>query len=110
MDNNRENETSNTTQYPETFLRYLENEYCAKHQRVQVNKLNSLYSSNPILSIMASGSWQLCFDRYDSSCDDEELLTPTNVAERTLGHGDGGVSSMTAARLCSNSPSEAPNT
>jgi len=38
MDINLEHETSYTTQYQEAFLRYVENEYCAKHRRVPVNK------------------------------------------------------------------------
>jgi len=32
MDINLEDETSYTTQYQEAFLKYVENEYCAKHQ------------------------------------------------------------------------------
>jgi len=31
MDINPEDETSYTTQYQEAFLKYVENEYCAKH-------------------------------------------------------------------------------
>jgi len=37
IDINPEDETSYTTQYQEAFLKYVENEYCAKHQRVPVN-------------------------------------------------------------------------
>jgi len=32
---------------------------------------------------MASGSGQSCFDPYDMSSNDEEYLTPENVAEMT---------------------------
>jgi hypothetical protein len=32
MDINPEDETSYTTQYQEAFLKYMENEYCAKHR------------------------------------------------------------------------------
>jgi hypothetical protein len=39
MDINPEDETSYSTQYQEAFLKYVENEYCDKHQRVPVNKL-----------------------------------------------------------------------
>jgi hypothetical protein len=41
MDINPEDETSYTTQYQEAFLKYVENEYCAKHRRVPVIKLQS---------------------------------------------------------------------
>jgi len=34
---NPENETSYTTQYQEAFLKYVENEYCAKHRHVPVD-------------------------------------------------------------------------
>jgi len=37
MDINPEDETSYTTQYQEAFLRYVENEYCAKHRCVPFN-------------------------------------------------------------------------
>jgi hypothetical protein len=33
MDINPEDETSYTTQYQNAFLKYVENEYCAKHRR-----------------------------------------------------------------------------
>jgi len=65
MDIDPENETSYTTQYQEAFLKYVENEYCAKHWRVTVNKHESLPSSNPIPSATASGSCQSSFDPYD---------------------------------------------
>jgi hypothetical protein len=56
MDINPEEEISDTTQYQEAFLKYVENEYFAKHQRVPVNKFQTLPSSNPISSATASGS------------------------------------------------------
>jgi hypothetical protein len=62
MDINLEDETSYTTQYLVAFLKYVENEYCAKHRHMLVNKLPSLPSSNPISSAMASGSCQSSFD------------------------------------------------
>ena len=58
MDINPEDETSYTTQYQEAFMRYAENEYCAKHRRVPVNKLETVPSSNLVPSAMASGSYQ----------------------------------------------------
>jgi len=41
MDIIPDDKTSYTTQYQEAFLKYVENEYCAKHRRVPVNKLQS---------------------------------------------------------------------
>ena len=84
-DTNPDDETSYTTQYQEAFLKYVENEYCAKHQRVPNNKLESLPNSNPVTSATASGSCQLFFDAYDLSSDYEEFLTPNNVVETTPG-------------------------
>ena len=37
-----EDETSYATQYQEAFLKYVENEYCAKHRRLPVTKLKTL--------------------------------------------------------------------
>jgi hypothetical protein len=45
---NPEHETSYTTQYHEAFLKYVGNEYCAKHRRVPVNKLKTVPTSNLI--------------------------------------------------------------
>jgi len=88
MDINPEDETSYTIQYQEAFLKYVEIEYCAKHQRVLVNKLETIPSSNHVPSAIASGSYQSSFDPYDLSSDDEEYLTPNNVAETTPGRSD----------------------
>ena len=85
MDIHPEDETSYTTQYQDAFLKYVENEYCAKHRRVPVNKLETVPSSNLVPSGTASGSYRLSFDPYDSSSDDEKYLTPNNVAETTPG-------------------------
>jgi hypothetical protein len=108
MDINSEDETSYSTQYQEAFLKYVENEYCAKHRRVAVNKLQSLPSSNHISSATASPSCQSSFDPYDLSSDDEEYLTPNNVAETTRGRSDRAARLLTSARLYLNSPPEAP--
>jgi len=108
MDINPEDETSYTTQYQEAFLKYVENEYCAKHRRVPVNKLETVQNSNFVLSATASGSYQSSFDPYDSSSDNEEYLTPNNVAETTPGRSDRAARLLTAARLYLNSPPEAP--
>jgi hypothetical protein len=53
MDINPEDETSYTTHYQQAFLKYVENEYCAKHQCVPVNTLQSLPSSDHISSATA---------------------------------------------------------
>jgi len=108
MDINPEDEISYTTQYQEAFLKYVENEYCAKHRRVPVNKLETVPSSNLMPSAMATGSYQSSFDPYDLSRDDEEYLTPNNVAETTPGRSNHAARLLTAARLYLNSPPEAP--
>jgi len=88
MDINPEDEISYTTQYQEAFLKYVENEYCAKHRRVPGNKLETVLSINLLPSAIASGSYQSSFDPYDLSSDDEEYLTPDHVAETTPGWSD----------------------
>jgi len=70
MDINPDDETSYTIQYKEAFLYYVENEYCAKHRHVRVNKPDNVPSSNPIHSTSASGSGQSSLDPYDLSSDD----------------------------------------
>jgi len=108
MDINPEDATSYTVQYQEAFLKYVENEYCAKHRRVLVNNLETVPSSNLIPSATISGSYQSSFDSYDSSSDDEEYWMPNNVAETTPGWSDRAARLLTAARLYLNSPPEAP--
>ena len=108
MDINPEDETSSTTQYQEAFLKYVENEYCAKHRGVPVSELETVPSSNPVPSATSSGSYQSSFDPYALSGDDEEVLTLNNVAETTPGRSDRAARFMTAARLYLNSPPEAP--
>jgi len=109
MDIDPADETSYTIQYQVASLKYVENEYCAKHWRVPVNKHKSLPSCNLIPSATASGSWQSSFDPYDVSSDDEEYLTPDNVAGMTPGWSDRTARQLTAARLYLISPPEAPN-
>jgi len=62
MDINPEDETFYITQYQEAFLKYVENEYCAKHRRMPVNKYQCLPSSDHISSATASRSCQSSFD------------------------------------------------
>jgi hypothetical protein len=88
MDINLEDETSYTTQFQEAFLKHVENEYCAKHRRVPVNRVETVPSSNLVSSATASGSYQSSFDAYDLCSDDEEYLTPNNVAETSPGQSD----------------------
>jgi hypothetical protein len=108
MDINPEDKTSYTTHYQEAILKYVENEYCAKHRRVPVNKFETVLNSNFVPSATASGSNQSSFDPYDSSSDDEEYVTPNNVAETTPGGSDRAARLLTTARLYLNSLPEAP--
>ena len=85
MDINPEDKTFYTIQYQEGFLRYVENEYCAKHLRVPVNKYESLLGSNLIPSATASGFLQSSFDPYDLSSDGEGHMMANNGAETTPG-------------------------
>jgi len=77
MDINPEDEIFYTTQYQEAFQKYIENEYCAKDQRVPVNKQERLPNSTLIPTATASGSCQSSFDPDDLSSDDEEYLRLT---------------------------------
>jgi len=108
MDINSEDEKSYTTQYQEVFLKYVENEYCAKHRCVLVNKLETIPSSNLVPSSTAAASYQSSIDPYDSSSDGKEYLTPNNVAETTPGRSNRTARLLTATRLQLNSPPEAP--
>jgi len=110
MDINPEDKTSYTTQHQKAVLKYMENQYCAKHRCVPVNKLHSLLSSNPIFSAMSSGSCQSFFDPYDLSSNDEKYLTPNNVAETTPGRSNLTARLLAASRIYQNSPPEAPKT
>jgi len=108
MDITPEDQTSYTTQYQEAFLRYVENKYCANPRCVPVNELETVLSNNLLPSATASGSYQSLFDPYDLPSDDEEYLTPNNVAETTPGRSDRAARLSTAARLHLNSQPEAP--
>ena len=88
IDINPEDETSSTTQYQEAFLKYVDNEYCAKHRQLSVTKHEKLLSNDFIHSAMPSQSGQSSFDPYDLSSGDEEYLTPENLAETTPGQSD----------------------
>jgi hypothetical protein len=88
MDINPEDKTSDTTQYQEGFLKYVENEYCTKHQRVPVNTFNTVLSSYFVPSATASGSCESSFSPDGLSSDDEEYFMPNNVAETTPGRSN----------------------
>jgi len=107
MDINPEDETSYTTQYQEAFPKYVENEYCAKHRRVLVIKHETVLSSNLIPAATVPGSWQSSFDSYDLTSDDDEYLTPNDVAEMTPWWSNRTARLLTATRLYLNSPPEA---
>jgi len=108
MDINSEDERSYTTQSEEALLKYVEDEYGAKHQRVPVTKHESLRRSYLIPSETVLGSSQSSFDPYDLSSNDEEYSTPNNVAETTPGRSNRAAHLLTAARLILNLPPEAP--
>jgi hypothetical protein len=108
MDINPEDETSYTTQYQEAFLKYVENEYCAKHRCVPGNKLETVPTSNLVPSATASGSDRSSFDPYDLSSDDEEYLMSNNVAKTTPRQSDHAARLLSASRHYLNSPPEAP--
>jgi len=103
-----ENKTSYTTQYQVAFLKYVENKFCDKHRRVPVNKLESLPSTKPILSAMASESCQSSFDPDDLSSNDDEYLTTNDVAGTLPGRGKCAARLFTATRLYLNSAPQAP--
>ena len=107
MDINHEDKSSSTSQSQEAFLKNVENEYCAEHQRVPVNTHECFLSSNLILYAMASRSCQSSLDPYDLSSEDEESLTAKNVAEMTPGRSDSVARQLTAARTNSNPAPEA---
>ena len=106
MDINPEDETSDTTQNLEAILKYVENEYCAKHRYLPVTQSENLLNNNLSFSAMASRSGQSSYDPYDLSSDDEQYFMPNTVAETTPGQSDCAARLTTAARLYLNSPPE----
>jgi len=97
-----------TAQYNEVFLKYVENEYWAKHRCLLVIKCKSVPNNNLFSSATASGSSQSYFDQYDLSSDVGEQITPNNVAEMTSGRSDRIAHLLTVVRLYLNSPLESP--
>jgi aminopeptidase-like protein len=90
------------------FLKYVENEYCAKHRRLPVNKPETIPDNNLISSAMASRSGYSSSDPYHLSSNDDEYLMPNNVAETTPEQSDHAVRLLTAPRLYLNSPPALP--
>jgi len=88
MNINSEDETSYITQYQEAFVKYVENEYCAKHQHLPVTKPESILNNNLVSSAIASTSGQSSCDPYDLSSNDKEYIMPNNVAKTTPGWRD----------------------
>jgi len=108
MDINPEDETFYTTQYHEAFLKYVENEYCAKHRCLPLTESDNIPNNNVSFSAMASRSGRSSYNPYDLFSDDEAYLTPNKGAEMTPGRSDHAAPLLTAARLFLNSPPELP--
>jgi len=106
MDVNPEDETSYTIQYQEAFLKYVENEDCTKHRRLPVTKLENIPNNNLSFSTMASRPGPSSYDPYYSSSNDEQYLTPNNVASKTPWRSHCAPCLLTATRLYLNSPPE----
>ena len=83
-------------------------EYCAQHWRVQINKSENVPSRNLVHSAVGSAWGQSSFDPTDLSSDDEEYSTPNNVAETTPGQSDRAAPLLTTITVYLNSPPEAP--
>jgi len=83
IDINPEDVTSYTIQYQEASCQYMENEYCATHQRMSIIEPENVLHGNIFPSPKASGIDQSSFDPYQLSSDDEDYLTPKWVAETT---------------------------
>jgi len=97
-----------TTQYQEAFMKAVKNKYCTKHRWLSVTKHEKLRSNDFISSAMTSQSGQSSFHPYGLSSDDEEYLTPKNVAEMTPGRSNRVACLLTSARFYTNSPPESP--
>jgi len=98
--------TSYTSQYHVAFLKSVENESCAKHQRMSVIKPWNVLGSNHFLSATASTLCRSSCDPYDLSSNQEQCLTPKCMADTALGFCDCAAFLLTAARLHLNSLSE----
>jgi len=85
MDINSEDETWYTTKCQESFLKYVEKEYCTEHRRLLYTRSDNTLNNNLSSFEMASRSGQSSYDSYDLSSDGDEYLMPPNMAELTPG-------------------------
>jgi len=83
MNINPEDEISYTTQYQESFLKYVENEYCARHGYLPVSKPKRVHRNDLFPMATASGSGQSHIDPYKISSNEEEYAMTKNVPEMT---------------------------
>jgi hypothetical protein len=86
----------------------VDNKYCGKYRHVPVKKKQNVLIWDLVTSTMASASRQLSLDPHHLSCDNEQYLTPTDVAKTTPRRSDRAARLLTATRLCLNSPLEVP--
>jgi len=105
---NLEDQTSDTTQYQDTFLKNVENEFYAKHQPMSISIPEQVAGNIIFPSLKASGFGQSSYDPYDSSSDDQEYITPKSMVEMTPRGSDHPAHLLTASRLYFNSQPEAP--
>ena len=108
MDINRADEISYTTQFQEAFLKYVENEYCAKRGHLLVIEPESVLRKHFFPSSMAQGSSQSFVDPYDLSSVEEDYLILEDVGETTPGQSNRAAHLLTAAKLYLNSLPESP--
>jgi hypothetical protein len=107
-DINPEVKNSYTTQSQEVCLKYVENEYCAKHRYLLVINSDIRLHNNLSFFEMATRSGQSFYNPYNFSSDDDNYIMPTIVVETMPGRSDPAAHLLTAARLYLNSPSELP--
>ena len=107
MDINPDDKTTYTAQCQELFLKYVENEYCAKHGRMSVITPENDLGSNLFPSAKASRFDQSSFGPYDWSSNGEKYLTPKSMAGMTPGPSNCTARLLTATRLYLNLPPEA---
>lgn len=104
MDIIPKDETSDTTQYQQAFLKYVQDEYCGKHRCLPIAQPKSVPTHNLFSSAIASRSGQSSYNLYDLSSNDEEYQIPENVAETTPRQSNRAAHLRTAARLYLISP------
>jgi len=106
MDINPEDETSWTSRYQEPFLKYVENEYWAKHRWLPVSTPEREQSNEILPCTSASGSSESSSVQYDLSSDNEEYLTTNNLPETTPDWSDQAACWLRSERLYLDSLSE----